>query len=549
MGKAEKRRITVSFFAVMLSCFLLLSPTDTAEAGSYTLKLRQFLADFPSATAYFEVKDANGNIVTPSGNVVLNISDKSMQPENVRPFSRKDEGIAIVFLVDVSSSVSQRRFAELKNAMCVVIKQLKPKDKVAVVSVGEQVNVCQDYTSETKTLLYTVQQLKARDSQTSLNSGVISALKLAGIKNTSLPKRRMVILASDGMDDSASSATAAEVRDAIDETHVPIYTLFYDDAKKKSSLRDKEAHSVGEYARRSGGTFYDLKAASFADVFKRIFSEEEKISVAEFNVSDAVADGRKVRASLVYSDGTVDLSEGIDVRLLKPIKTETYTVSEDSASSDKAESEKGHGEGAEEGGVSGIVKDKRVLFGIIAVIAVIIAGAAVLIFKNGKAKKHRAKKGEDREAQSDDEASVTQSFTAAADHGSTMKIYNDPATVNIRGNMAAEPVKTGPAIDVELSVTGSRGSADTYRISVCDRLVLGRKGGKGADFGIPGDATISARHCELIFANGKLSVSDLNSTNGTYVNGVPIRGVYTLNDGDRLTLGKTEFKIKIIGVR
>jgi pSer/pThr/pTyr-binding forkhead associated (FHA) protein len=32
------------------------------------------------------------------------------------------------------------------------------------------------------------------------------------------------------------------------------------------------------------------------------------------------------------------------------------------------------------------------------------------------------------------------------------------------------------------------------------------------------------------------------------VNGVPVRGEFPLNDGDRLMLGKTEMRVRIVGI-
>ncbi|MCS7470525.1 FHA domain-containing protein [Stieleria sp. ICT_E10.1] len=51
---------------------------------------------------------------------------------------------------------------------------------------------------------------------------------------------------------------------------------------------------------------------------------------------------------------------------------------------------------------------------------------------------------------------------------------------------------------------------------------------------------VSARHCRLTAAGGKLTLTDLGSTNGTMVNGRPLSGSIDVSLSDRVTLGQTE---------
>ncbi|ODU00365.1 MAG: hypothetical protein ABS79_03525 [Planctomycetes bacterium SCN 63-9] len=58
---------------------------------------------------------------------------------------------------------------------------------------------------------------------------------------------------------------------------------------------------------------------------------------------------------------------------------------------------------------------------------------------------------------------------------------------------------------------------------------------------------VSRRHCEISQKNGKLIVRDLNSSNGTIVNGKRIKEISILQDGDELTIGGVV--LRIVGVR
>jgi pSer/pThr/pTyr-binding forkhead associated (FHA) protein len=57
------------------------------------------------------------------------------------------------------------------------------------------------------------------------------------------------------------------------------------------------------------------------------------------------------------------------------------------------------------------------------------------------------------------------------------------------------------------------------------------------------DSWISRRHCEISEMDGMLVVRDLESTNGTLINGEHIQEALLL-PGDRLTVGITSFRVQ-----
>jgi pSer/pThr/pTyr-binding forkhead associated (FHA) protein len=56
---------------------------------------------------------------------------------------------------------------------------------------------------------------------------------------------------------------------------------------------------------------------------------------------------------------------------------------------------------------------------------------------------------------------------------------------------------------------------------------------------------VSQLHCAIAAWAGKVRVRDLRSRNGTFLNGQPIRGEVTAEDGDRLQVGTLVFAFKI----
>lgn len=55
------------------------------------------------------------------------------------------------------------------------------------------------------------------------------------------------------------------------------------------------------------------------------------------------------------------------------------------------------------------------------------------------------------------------------------------------------------------------------------------------------DPYISSEHALVRFSAGTYLLEDLESTNGTFVNGVKINGPVTLKNGDRISLSQVDF--------
>jgi pSer/pThr/pTyr-binding forkhead associated (FHA) protein len=107
------------------------------------------------------------------------------------------------------------------------------------------------------------------------------------------------------------------------------------------------------------------------------------------------------------------------------------------------------------------------------------------------------------------------------------------------------PVRTilSPAEVSELSIQLTIVNGPTRTASVRLRktaTLIGRQ--KGCDIRIPSDE-ISRRHCLLYLDKGKLTVEDLNSANGTFLNGQRIQNREMLKPGDRITVGPLVFRV------
>ena len=71
--------------------------------------------------------------------------------------------------------------------------------------------------------------------------------------------------------------------------------------------------------------------------------------------------------------------------------------------------------------------------------------------------------------------------------------------------------------------------------------------GRGAECRVVVDATtVSRRHARFIVSFGVVTLEDLGSTNGTFVNDVAISSPTRLEDGDAIALGKAVLKLRMV---
>jgi hypothetical protein len=92
-----------------------------------------------------------------------------------------------------------------------------------------------------------------------------------------------------------------------------------------------------------------------------------------------------------------------------------------------------------------------------------------------------------------------------------------------------------------LRVLTAAGLRDGSAYDLSDGAVLGR--GDQADIQLE-DSFASSQHARLDPQGDVMVLEDLGSTNGTFLNGEPLRGPQPLHAGDRIRIGDSEFSFE-----
>lgn len=491
----ELRKLFNIAAATLLLAFGVLGVAFAEDRVPTSFHLGQVTTQGKEIVAYFDLCDAAGQPVSTvsADQFSASFGKTPLKVESVRPFASTGEGIAAVLLVDVSQSLSRSQFASLRAALSGWIDSMAGSDQAALVTFGEKTTLFSDFSNDREKLKASIQTLQRTDSKTQLYDGLMRALELAERRDASLPLRRAIVLLSDGIDDPVlGEPTLEEVREKLRESRIPVYVIV-PVQKNAGNAPAKGLEAVGSLARLSGGAVFSVgKDSPFEVLYPAVFRKLRDAFVARIDASVVSADGSLGRFQMTYSSGGRGLSDSADLRLFP---TSSAQIKETPQPEAKEKSLKRW----------------------------ILPGVGILLIAGG----------------------IWGLFS------SLRKLLREKSTPKEPASAGKSPKETEPervvipkkGLKLIFTTIGDSSGSAIYPVTVHDRLSIGRSRENGLS--IPKDPSISSKHCEISYANGALYVRDLGSTNGTFVNGVPISGLYRLQDGDVLMLGKTELRLRI----
>ena len=113
------------FLKFLLVKVVLLVPAVFTLAYSQTqVRLSQVYVDLPRVKAYIEVLDETNVVVDSLGTdqVTASVGTTPAKTLSVTPFRESGEGVAYIFLIDVSKSLRSAQFAVLQKALAAAMR-------------------------------------------------------------------------------------------------------------------------------------------------------------------------------------------------------------------------------------------------------------------------------------------------------------------------------------------------------------------------------------------------------------------------------------------
>lgn len=510
------------FLTVLCLSLFLLAAQALAEGETAKFSLLQTFQEGDDILAFSEVLDARGLPVTGLGadNLRVTLGADPVRVRSFLPFGESGEGMAVLFLVDISKSLGKKEFAGIRDSMTDWIGSMGDKDRVSIVAFGEDIRILSEFEDSRSDTLEAVSSLTPTDNLTQLNRAILKSLEIGRRVDSELPARRAVVLVSDGMDDTRGGATREEVLRALQGKGIPLWAVGFHSGKltdtKKAGLS-----SLGEMARISRGDVFLVDGKKgFPEAFASLRERLLGTYAARLDCSHVSSTGEPLRLQAVLSQGGRAFTDGREVRFLRALTLKSSSSpsdteqTEETASSERAavEGESSPatiGEGAQAEESVPAAKD----FPLAAAAGAILVLGGAFLYIRGKSRQPEVAREE------------------------------IPGPVGLKDEpLVSAPI--GRGIPVKLEVVRGPHRGETFDLNVDRPLSVGRAQ-KGNQLVMKGDLGISGRHMEIFHKEGSLFIRDLRSTNGTFVNGVRIQADHRIQPNDLLLLGGTELRVII----
>lgn len=500
---------------------------------NYTkININQVVSEPPNITLYLSGDHEQANTteqhqtdIPISNPVSATIGQWSTEVQRIQLAPLVDEGVAVVFLVDISRSINNEQFAQIKQSLMTWINALSAKDKVAIVTFGSSVQTIAAFTDDKEQLNAAITSLKLTDNESLVYQGLSDSLQLAKSIDSHLPARRAIVTLTDGIDDNVGGYTYAELMQQISVDAIPIYALGYY-RMPKTTIKDNGVKQLAVLARQSGGRYFSALEQPFNLIYQQVHAIIQQQWKVNLHCSECVADGRVYRLQFTLfinqDDGSQkQITDGMDIRLLPNLNQ--------SAESQQPEPEPTEQENVIQpqvepidNSVNALIK-KNMPIVIISIMVLLLLIMLSIIIKTRKSKKPIAN---------------NESWSEQAEQDITTGVCEPVIKEADKPDNIGHMDKQSPIAKICLfNLT----DAQECNIEVGEFFTIGRKDNNHL---VIKDEEVSGQHCALIFNASikRVLIRDLQSTNGTSVNGVPIKQDYVLTLNDVINIGKTEIR-------
>ena len=512
--KLNKRRyksmlnigITGILLAMFFICFIGLLSGYSANAADTA----SVIGKSTDNEVLFYIRGADA-----SSPVTVQIGNKQFDNVEQHKVSEGENPVKTLILLDNSLSLSKKWGKQAKEFIDALVDAHADNEQFKVVTFADSMTRICDYSVKYKTVKKKVDAIEYKN-QDSYLTGVLYDI-LTEIVSAKEENFNRIVIITDGADDEDIKYTQKELIDAMSDAGVVIHSIGV------SGSNNSSLENMFYYSRLTGG-FYST-VDSKTDIKSLCSGINKDLDMVELVVHPGKdeLDGSRKAVRLTFSDGKTSKEILTEIRMpLGGVVTDAPTA-EPTAEATQAPSStptvaptptekpqqsipvitaksRDDKDKKEESNTTDF-KKKILIAGIIAAIFVVVVSVVVIIVVVRKNKKR-----------------------------------NEQGVI-------APPPQPGPVPSGSFIVLRDiGGEGREYSAPIETSIKVGRSRG---DI-IVKDGTISSEHCSIEKKGRLYYVLDLNSTNGTFYDGIRTSGLTPVIDGGELRLGGHRFRLGII---
>lgn len=531
-----------------------------------------------------------------AASVSASLGSEVLKVDDVHAYDNSKDTQCVYILIDLSTSM-RRYFDLVKANITRYISSLGASDKVVAITFGETNVVTVLDGSETREeAVNAINNLQCNENGTTFYEALKTAYEMSN-SSVSAFSREYVLVFSDGIDVQKGNATYDEIADKYKSHVLPLYAACSENTSKEA------ADKFGELARSSGG---DFRIISTEQDFDALVSDINNVTLISLSASSNIADGQEKQLSIKAGnlqveqnvpvarsipDNTpptvsdihydtdskavvISFSEKVDGALdtsayrftdkngevikvsavaaaskentveikLDAVENGEYAVSfSDITDCSQEKNALNENKSFE---IKGIKKEQEKKSGlptwaiviIVAAAVLVIAGLIVLVAVSNHANSKRQNKLEADILDAKNKEPVVQQII--------QPVIQQPGMVNHASQTESEVrhhIQAANIVSANIIVKTGNNASQQINIKITSSIICGRS--DICDISIE-DAKLSRQHFAIENDNGLLYVSDLQSRNGTKLNGIMLNGRQRLNSGDKIAAGLSDIIIR-----
>ena len=481
------------------------------------------------------------------------------EPVEVERTGQDIEGHTII-LLDNSLSVTKDNLAKVKDVLKKYAEIKKENEKVSLAVYGTDIQYLLEKEKEKDKIIETVESVASEDKDTYLTDVLYDELVKLGSKTE---YTRFVII-TDGVDNKEIGYTKEELSEYLKENLYPVYTI---GCRYKSN--EEELKNLFAISRLTNAKYYLLDDCEVLDEIAEGLCEP--VAGIKIKVPDELRDGsiKNILLSFQSEAGTVEVAGELAVPFgLKeegtqpgeapeteepeaaenPQPEEEPQPAEEPEPEKKQEREVPEQDGEKENPEA---PEGEPAIDIVSIAAIAVIGIALiaLLIVNGK-KKGKNKGGNKKKSEPKKEVKGEKKAKEEKEEAESEEDKYSTVLVSEKGDETAfldDKSKAGYIVALKDCADANK----VFRYPLADKVVVGRIKAMGVDLVLNNNETVSAKHCEISVRSGHFYIKDLNSSNGTYLDGkrIPPNETWEFSSGSMLQMGNLKAIIEVDPIR
>ena len=237
---------------ILLSLFTLTGFSSKTQTEEVSIRITQIdTSNFPQVTVYVAITDVNGEPVGLDPARIRLMENEVEIPVNQIEGAGEIDPLTTLLVMDISESMLYvGKLEAAKSAAVVFVNQLRPSDRIGLLTFNTLINYVQPITEDRKLILSAIDDLQAEE-ETAMYDALSEAISIL----SEVGGRKAIVALTDGLD-NLSQATPDSVLEGIGPAGLSISTIGLGDPDQVfGDITRLDEEALTYLAENAGGTY------------------------------------------------------------------------------------------------------------------------------------------------------------------------------------------------------------------------------------------------------------------------------------------------------